>query len=476
MKTLSIQRIEKHFEILLTRGMDKYGEIKAPMFMSMLDPGTAEYPSGIVRPGDYPSRAYRLINAPGGCNPYWDQPSLLALYLLARHTGKNFWKESGDAYLRFFINNCTGPGGLFLWGNHYYWDAFADCVMEFGESPVPADRSKPVCLHEMRPVIPIWREMYAVNPRAVRDEIAGCVERHVFEPETGAFNRHSNKTRGCAFLESGAVLIYSLCFLYSVTLDECFLEKALRIAGYSNGRRHPRTGLIPNNPTAQRWDARVSTTETGFWSHVVFNSLKFIKPRKTDSFPSKAAEKLYGMCKNTLSAYLRYGYDADSAAYYGKLNLNGSPDISERETIFQPGNYSDPWEYLFPTHDYPLQMGMGCLDFLEDGEIFEQGARRWAGIILRESRRRGRGRKVRLAENYGRMIVFLKKYSIMTGDREYGTAAWELLENAAGELGKQDLIIGRDGGLWYESIDGTGYLLLAGIYLETGNEEALGMF
>ncbi len=244
----TIDTVLRHAEVLVNDGTDRYGAEHTPMFMATLDPATRRYPEDDTRPDTFVQRAYRFIHAPRGCAAYWDQPTLTALELLSEHTGQSSFATAVREYLSFFMERCVSANGAFLWGNHYYWDAFQDRNVGFtgGARLYPIDPSEPALLHEMRPVIPDWELLWRVNPSAVESHLRACAEWHFFDAESGAFNRHADKKRGCAFLESAGILIHSWCFLYQKTGDATLLNPVLRLARYSFSHRNEDTDLLVN--------------------------------------------------------------------------------------------------------------------------------------------------------------------------------------------------------------------------------------
>ena len=480
--------VEKHARTLITSGLDRYGAVETPMFMATLDPATGEYPRNDVRPQHFKPRAYRYIFAPRGSSAYWDQPTLRALYALAELTRDPAYRIASDAYLDDFMRRSVSKCGLFLWGNHYFYDAFDDQNVYFGSRlrPVAGSPEEEVAsLHEMRPIVPAWAELARVNRPAVLRQLREAGVRHIFDSSTVGFNRHADQRAGCAFLEAGAVLVHALAFHFVESGEEASLERALRIASYSFEHRDRATGLLVNNPTETRWDGHCTTTEVGFWARLMFQAARLLEKAGGER-PPEVARLLDRMGREALVAYARHGYDERRGAYYGRLALDGSPILGNRETEYQPGDYSDVWEWLFPTHDYPMSMAMAALDAAASpgappGERDEcaLAARRWAEIArdaaLREVDRSGES-EVRYAENYGRLVVYLARYGRRTGEEAFLEASRALAQAAVRRLWRERLFVGNTRADWYDAIDGVGYLLLALLYLETGNESLLESF
>lgn len=152
-----------------------------------------------------------------------------------------------------------------------------------------------------------------------------------------------------------------------------------------------------------------------------------------------------------------------------------------------PGDHSSAWEFLFPTHDYPMPTAMATLECATLGpgtgtpgdaaetSFYAASARRWADAAVAESET-WPSTQVRYAEHYARLIVYLARYAETTGEADYRRAAESLAHQAAQQLDRGSLMVGRTNATWYDAIDGVGYLLLAFLYLETGEAQALALF
>ena len=466
-----IERVLQHAQTLIDSGTDHYGPKHTPMFMATLDPNTGEYPIHDERPASFEPRAYRFIFSPRGCSAYWDQPTLKALYLLSEMDGDTRYKRGADDYLKAFFETCVSPSGLFFWGNHYYYHAFDDVNVWFGTKLAPVDPEDQAPYHELRPIAPEWDAMHRINPEVVEREIRAVGELHLFDQRTGGFNRHADQSRGCAFLETGGIIAHALSLLYQWTKDPLALQRAQSVAEYSFSHRNHETNLLINNPTETRWDSRCTTTEVGHWARHVMRAAEVLKAAGADN----QAKRLRVMALSALEAYARYGYDPETRQYFGQLALDGSPILDQRETIYQPDNYSDVWGWLFPTHDYPMSMAMAMLDAVDEDPIFVAAARNWAEIALKESET-PIGENTRYAENYGRLIVFLAKYAHVMGDERHRNAAMRLANEAVALLWKKRLFVGNTRAEWYDAIDGVGYLMLAIIYLTTDDKRVAEFF
>lgn len=450
-----LKLIRSHLGNLSRRGTDRYGPKPTDMWMASLDLRTKSYPESepMARAG---RRVYRDIASPFGSSIYWDQPQLVAAHAVTSLTGVPAYREAADRYVRAFLNAGIAANGLFEWGNHRYYDAYKDRVAHFAGGP-----------HEIRPIPPAWQLFWNINPAATEREIRVAAARHVTDPATGAFSRHDEAKGALAFIEAGGILSESLCWLYVKSKDSGLLQAALQIARYSHGFRNPSTGLIENNPSVQRWDKFVSTSEVGLWAGSLLRAATL---SGRDEFAAMAADGV--------SAYLRYAYDAKAGEYYGQVRVkDGAPVLKDNPVPgpeeYWPGNYADIWNANFPAHDYPMAMADTCVElFRRTGEErYKEAVRRWAGVVEAHpapaTAKNGRGG---YAELFGRAIHFLLKAAEVMKDPRYRSMAAALAADAERVLYFDGMFRGHAGEDRYDAVDGVGYLLLALLYLETGKE------
>ncbi len=463
-----LKRVRSHFDRLLNTGLDTYGAGHTPMWMASLDVNTGRYPDNDKRPEHIGKRVYRYIDAPRGCSLYWDQPSIVAAHALSTITGNSKYSNAADAYVRCFLERCVARNGMFLWGNHYYYDAFLDCVVRFhgNEVPCPVDpRTEQGELHEIRPLMPAWETFQRVDPAATARAIRAAAEGHLVDPETGEFQRHAEGNTGCAFLEAGGILVESLAWLFAKTGDKDLLPPAAAMAGYSFRHRHSQTGLLENNPTWTRWDKITATCEVGLWAGCLLRAGTMAD-----------CTDWVDMAADALASWLGHAYDETAGCYCGRLRVaTGEPVFGPKETVYQPGDYCDLWEPLFPAHDYPMACAEACLAFHRrtGKEVFRLACERWARQIKNSlPARNGRGG---YAEHYGRCIHFL----LGCAD-EFGADYRGLAELVAAEalqvLFANGMFRGHPGEDRYDAVDGVGFLALALLRLDTGTEpDCLGL-
>ena len=140
-----------------------------------------------------PGRVYRLIGAPNGSTLYWDQPLVVAAFEVSRLTGDGRYAKGAEAYTKAFLECCV-KDDMFEWGNHKYYDVMKDEVIGFSGS-----------YHELRPITPAWELFWRYGRGRCERYIRKMCELHVFDKETGGFNRHDNQKREHAFIEAGGI-------------------------------------------------------------------------------------------------------------------------------------------------------------------------------------------------------------------------------------------------------------------------------
>jgi pectate lyase-like protein len=440
-----IDLIERHFQNMQETGTDVYGPTTTAMWMSVLDTRTGRPPDEL----HVPKRVYRKIGAPQGTTLYWDQPLVVAAHELSRLTGKPQYAKSADSYIKSFLNLCPDKTGMFPWGNHRYYDAVTDKIVQFNEGH-----------HELRPITPAWELFWRLDRQKCDRYVREIGPRHIFNKTTGAFSRHDDGKKGHSFIEAGGILVESQAWLYAKTKEPKLLETALKIARYTHSHQGESTGLVMNEPTLERWDSRVCTTEIGVWAQSLLRAAKY-------TLDDEFAE----MARSGISAYLKYGYDNNTRQYYGQIRVHDGKPENPKEKGYWPGMYADIWSTgQWPTHDYPMAVAEACVTLYEETKEkdFRDGIYRWAKVISENTP--ANGGKGAYAEHYGRCIHFLARAAGVLKDKSLAAQAHELAEEAVDNLYDGAMFQGYPGTHLYESVDGIGYLFLALMQLEIGQE------
>ncbi len=441
-----LQKCQKHLQSLFSATSSNDGS----MWPSVVNTQTGRWDKNHV-----PQRVYRLIGAPQGSTLYWDQPSLVAAYELSKLSGDYVYAEAANGYVDDFLSHCVGDNGMFRWGNHAYFDLVCSKIVEFQNG-----------YHELRPITPAWDVFWRQDPEKTAKYIRTMVKRHLYDPATGGFNRHDDGKKSHAFIESGGILAESLTWLYAKTGEGDLLETALRIARYSYSHRNPTTGLIPNEPDFGRWDSKVCTSEIGLWAQCLLRAADYSQNNEfTD------------MARHAVRAYLDFAYDNKTGQYFGQVSVSDGMPVIPEETGYWPRKYANFWNRdQWPNHDYPASVAESCLSlYQQTGESsFLEDVRRLSMLAAATSP--GQTGNWAYAESYGRCIHFLARAGLELDDKNLLNGARALADEAVERLWDKALFQGYPGSRLYESVDGVGYLMLACILVETGQQNNLNGF
>jgi len=475
--------VVRHYNKRLTYGKDIYGPKATPFWMASLNTTTGRYPEDDTRPSKRPQRLYqdRPVEAPQGASLYWDMPQIVVAYYLSEKTGDATYADASDAYIRAFFANCVAKNGRFLWGNHYYYDAFRDSTVGFTYKGIPKGvdfTEETGTLHEMRPFAPSWQVLWDIDPQITEAAIRSAVDGHLIYPATGEFNRHATgDSPGHAFLEAGGVLVHMLAWLYEKTQDTTLLDKAKKIANYSFSNQGAETGLLENSPNENRWDKIYSTTEVGLWARNLIEAANYVD--------ATTQEQWITMADEAMSAWLQYGFDPDKSDYYGILRVaNGEPVFEEdfladfaSKTVYSPDNYTSFWEPLFPRHDYPMPFAESCLKLyqLTGKKQYQSATYRWLTAIKNDLPAwDGKGG---YADLYGRVIHFLLGGYEAFSDERFRILAQDVAEEAVSRLYADGMFRTHTGEDRYDVADTFGLLAASLIWLDTGEEpDMMGVF
>ncbi len=450
-----LDHVRRHFDQLLSTGVaSRFSKDIGPMWMSSIDARTGE-PVPPQPGSDTYKRVYRNIDAPHGCTLYWDQPLIAAAYRLSDLTGELRYARAAEDYTAAYLRACVSKSsGLILWGNHYFYDVGVSGPVGFlsTEPPKPIDLATDAgALHECRPLLPRWDTLWRVDPAATERAIRAMGALHVVDPATGEFNRHADRASDHAFLESGGVLAASLCWLGARLNDPSLHELAMRVARFSFEKRDPVTGLVPVSPMHDRWDMHCCTSEVGHWARSLLQCAQL-----------SGDGRFTAMARDSLAAYLRFAWDEQASRYAGRVTLaTGQRQADALDTPYAPGRWSDPWESLFPTHDYAAQLTDACLTLwqLTGNRAFEEAVRRWAMIVDRLPP--GAQDRPIYAEHVGRWICVLDRAGRVLHDAAMTAQADTLQRYAMDGLYVGPMFRGHSRGQLCQSVDGVGYLLLA---------------
>jgi hypothetical protein len=449
---------------LLTYGTDRYGPVKTPMLMSVIDVRTNEAPQepllldGWVRSQERPGR-----RNPGGSDLWEDQPLLHALYRYGGLSNDPRYSRAADAYIASVFARARKPNGLLAWGSHLFYNAYTDQL----------DDDRHGNPHEILIHLAEWDAMWQVDPATVRREIEGIWQWHIANKETGQHNRHDDAAPGCDFAYSGGSFAHAFAFLYSKTGERVWLDRAKLVANWHWSHRNPQTNLAPDAPsTGGRYDStHCFTTVVGPHSAALLRCFEITN----DAFFRDVAVAY-------AKAWLKYAWDEDAGLFYAALKLDGTPVLEHAKgagyDAWMPTGYADTWPSDMYSYDFPLGAAETCVHAYEltgDTELLA-GAKKWARH-LRASLPPTIGRRWRkeihaampeaepkggaYADGYGRAISFFVHLHRATGDHKDLDSARALADDALNKLSENGWLKGHAGKPYYEATDGVGTLLCA---------------
>ena len=92
-------------------------------------------------PASIPGQRHGDRSIRGG-NLFHDVMLLRAADCISDLTGQAKYRDAATAYLKFYFEHCRQPTGLFPWGEHAYWDFFAERRATPGTSTWAARRRR----------------------------------------------------------------------------------------------------------------------------------------------------------------------------------------------------------------------------------------------------------------------------------------------------------------------------------------------
>lgn len=344
-------------DTMIREGTDRYGRVHSPMFVSLLDMESHRNPEDV--PGNIPGQRLGDRAIRGG-NLFHDIMLLQAADTLTELTGETRYRQAATAYLKFFLDHCRQPTGLFAWGEHAHWDFYR-------EAPGHT-------IHEFLGGIPaaFWERLWQLSPEAVQGEADGLLN-HVVDLERFAFNRHADirkplplprpPARGYLdFPRHGGFYLHLWTYLYRKTGEGKYLNWSQKMIDKHWQEKHAVSGLPPGCPAR---DQRSASSETMLsFSVSVLEAARFL--------PQGPARVHYETtAKSFLDSILRLPHRPHEGQFLSDWTLGCPPEQAA-------GSWSKPFEY-----------GYG------GGFTADNGA-----LLAAVSRLTGDPRALRLAEGY----------------------------------------------------------------------------
>jgi hypothetical protein len=448
-------------------GTDRYGEVHAPILVSILDVESRTCPTDPLALDEQWRVTRRERRNPAGANLLTDQPLLKTLRLLSAAKGDETYAAFGRRYAGYYMGHLVDEKGFFWWGWHRHYDVFKDARDGHAGNH-----------HEIHAIHSIdWEMLWEVDSEAVRREIEAIWQWHVIDKETGEINRHGDGQRGCDFSMSAGACIEAFAFLYTSTNETLWLDRARLLANYFWDRRNSETDLFPERPNAgkDRFDGSSFVTSiTGPYCHALLKVYELTGERV---FRDQAVAYL--------KAYARYGLVEKTGRFRGALALDGTgiagPRLASGYAQYEPRGDLDLWEPYVAGYQFPIYTAQAYVHAyqLTKEAVFLKTARRFAAWISAtppgspesentwyEGYSAGPGRQGTYAGKYGRAISFLLHLYVVTGQGRHLDDARGLADEAIEKLWHEGLFRGHPAKPYYEAMDGVGYLLYALLQLD----------
>lgn len=455
-------------DALMVHGTDRYGKTRGPLLMNILDVRTGECPANPKAFDEAWRVGRRGRRGPGGGNLYLDQTTLSVMRGLTGLTGSKKYADFAHKCANYTMTKLVDRNGLFWWGYHRHYDAHRD--IKTGHSGN---------VHEIHVQQIAWPMLWAINPRAVHNEIEAIWQWHVIDRKTGEINRHADKKRGCDFAMSAGEILLAFAFLHAraKTRDTVWLDRARLVADYHWTRRRRTTNLIPNRPNAgrNRFDgSHFDTSITGLYC-----------VRLLEAFELTGQAAFRDQAVAYLKAYAKYGWDAKAKTFWGCLKLDGArvpgPRIAGKGYgVYEPRGAIDLWQPYIAGYEHPLATAQAFAFAAEvtGDRVLLDAAGKWARCIRRRFPPRrclsktwydGYARNYAphgtYAGNYGRAISFFLHMARLTGDAAHRQFAEVIAREAVSKLYYRGLFRGHPAKPYYESDDDVGFLLRALVHL-----------
>jgi len=295
------------------------------MLASVIDTRDMSVPRANVPPTEGTRAHDRAV---GGSNFYHDVETIKLLEILSTLTDDSMYQDAAQAYAKDFLKYCQNPyTGLLAWGEHLYYNFYADSVM-VGDLENPDNG----IYHEFLLETPSWEYLWSLDTAAVSKAIAG-LKYHFRSPTTQSylFNRHAhwakinkNEYRGLAqyqvggqpWIKHSGLQSYSFAFLYSKTEDPTWKKWAEGSGSLYWSYRNPETNLTVSCIDDPRPEA--------LYSHLHQTALLSYYLLKAGQLDPELAY-LQQRAETLLQASELYSWNEEQAAYYQALHLDGTP-------------------------------------------------------------------------------------------------------------------------------------------------------
>jgi hypothetical protein len=324
--------VRAYADTMLEHGRDVYGAEQSPLFASALDRRTLRLFEGTrleairaIERGEWGIRNHD--RALLGSNPMHQENLYQVLYALSDITGEARYAEEADKALTFFFEHAQSTEtGLFSWGEHLFWNFNT-------ESWCSSGANNPTGTHEFfRPWL-LWEKSFALSPDPCRKFALGLWEHQIGDPRTGNFSRHASYlTHGprtnSEYPRHGGFYLATWGHAYAQTKDPVFLKAIDRLHSYFEGRRNPKSGVIPSESAERSQGTRV-------WPMSNL-SLAVDLWEVADLAPDDLGPKLRESARRIDEIFLATPHDLSEG---GK----GFVSLAVADTLESAGSWTTPW-------------------------------------------------------------------------------------------------------------------------------------
>ena len=322
---------------MIAKGTDRFGRRNTPLFCLALDPETYMPPKAPEKVDWEYRRSFEHLYRDYGyywkshlhsSNLIYDQGTIRALYAMTEASKDAKYAKAAGAYLDFFLENLVSEQtGIFGWGEHVFYNVFADYIIG-GAFTVRSVRRFSYD-HELERWTTIYDLFWPKSPEKTLAEIEALYEYKIHDPQTFLNNRHSDYYSGrvtsdtLTFAKHSGLFAHAFALAYSKTGEGKYLEWARKAADLFWGYRDPRTNLVRS--CVQREDEPVPAGELALLALFLLRAYQW---HADQLFVDRAVAYLM--------AYGEYFKTAESGRYRDEVSTDG--------TDRKPGKYAAYWE------------------------------------------------------------------------------------------------------------------------------------
>ncbi|MDZ7723557.1 MAG: hypothetical protein U5R06_12325 [candidate division KSB1 bacterium] len=303
---------------LLEFGTDHYGSRKTAMWASIID--TRDY--SVPEYGVPATKGVRSHDrAHGGSNLYQDVTTLKVFYALSDILNTDTYKDAANAYVTDYFKFAQSKyNGLLGWGEHLYYNFYADSVMIDQEKM--ENKGTRYFPHEFLGWTPPWKKLWNINPEKTKRAIRGLKYHYNGpDPKIYLFNRHANyfstshQKNIMPWIKHSALYAYSYAVLYNRTGNSNALYWSRHSGNLYWKLRDTETNLtlsclFHHNASTGKTSSISGTSLLAYWLY------------KAYELTGEEKQKIKSLA--LFNALDEYHWNNEQQQYYASLNLDGT--------------------------------------------------------------------------------------------------------------------------------------------------------